>query len=122
MITETIAKTILALLAADQSTTAEDFANIRDCLNGKRAPDNGSRFVAEDGMLLSLSDSARFLGVSRDKFREIANEIVNGAPRFARMTVPGERYPRFYKVQLLAYATPPSDSPRTAEPLLEAAC
>lgn len=108
MISESTTKMILSILSVDSSVTPSELTAMSQFLAGGCALQEGHRIVVEGDLTMSLSAAARFLGMSRDQFRVVADEVVDGEPRFDRKKVFGERHPRFYKIQLLNYALPES--------------
>lgn len=122
MISESISKMILTLLAADSSVTSTDLSAMGKFLADGCVLHEGLRIVVDGDLMMSLSAAADFIGVSRDKFREVADEIVDGAPRFARMTLFGERHPRYYRIQLLQYGVPKSSPTKAGELGFKIAC
>ncbi len=101
--------TILHLLRADTGTTqAQVDATERFFAQGFTSA--VTRVTVDCALLLTTSASARLIGVSRVKFREIQE-----VEKFTEHYLPGEKWPRFEKIQLIEY----SATQRSAAPKLQ---
>ena len=122
MISAATTTTILQLLSIDPAITRAEIDAMRSFLaNGCTSPET-IRILIDGDLLLSLSAAAKFLGMSRDNFRALAKEKVDGELRFTPIPVFGESRPRYSKLQLIKYSIPRSASSNAANPGYEIAC
>ncbi len=130
MLSHSTTETILNLVTADRGATVAEIEALRKFLAAGCIGSGPARIHLEDGMLLTKSAAARFLGVSRQIFRIMAEKIiiVEGKPRpqFLEHFIAHEKFCRYSKIDLIEYLAQPHPAPPEAaspdRPAFQIAC
>ncbi len=96
--------TIINILSADRAATPQQVEAARRFFAAGCISDVPT-FVVHGGLLPKKSEAARLLGMSRTQFSKEAKKIMpDGLPQFIERFVAGEKFCRYEKISLIAYA------------------